>query len=34
MVKNKENEKERTRKFNVIDELPTFTGTGKKKDFH
>ena len=31
MVKNKENEKERIRKFNVIDELPTSTGIGKKR---
>ena len=30
MVKNKENEKERTRRFNVIDELPTSIEIGKK----
>ena len=31
MVKNKENEKERIRKFNMIDELPMFIGIGKKR---
>ena len=30
MVKNKENEKETTRKFNVIDEMPKCTEIGKK----